>query len=116
VSAELAARRTAAAAALADFGAANDAYLDDPAGQTPRPDYGSWAYRLAVELRALIDATAPPARHAAGASWVGPDGTATLTHEDLLLVLGALRTALDVADTDRRFELAALAYRLGDDR
>lgn len=55
-------------------------------------------------------------RHGAASSRVGPDGAATLSHEDLLLVLGALRTAMEVAPTATRYELAALAYRLGDDR
>ena len=71
---------------------------------------------LAVKAAQLTSARPPAGRHAAVSSWVGPDGMVTLTHEDLLLVLGAVRTALDVAPTAQRFELAALRFRLGDDR
>jgi hypothetical protein len=53
VSAELAARRTSAAV-LADFKRATDAYLDDPARSTPRPDYGMWAWRLSSELGSVL--------------------------------------------------------------
>jgi hypothetical protein len=52
MSAEMEARRTAAAAVLADFRQAVDAYLDEG---KPRPDYGVLAGRLAVELGALLD-------------------------------------------------------------
>jgi len=69
-----------------------------------------------ISRAAEAGAKPAPGRHAAAASWVSPDGTATLTHEDLLLVLGAVRTAMDVAPTAERYELAALAFRLGDDR
>jgi hypothetical protein len=48
VSAELAARRTAAGAALADF---RREALDE--GQTP--DYSAWAVRLATEVRSLLE-------------------------------------------------------------
>jgi len=54
VSAELAARRTAAAAVLADFKRATDAYLDDPVKAAPRPDYSMWAWRLSSELRSVL--------------------------------------------------------------
>lgn len=53
-SAELAARRTVAAAVLADFKRETDAYIDDPANSTPRPDYNAWAWRLASELRSVL--------------------------------------------------------------
>jgi hypothetical protein len=67
--AELAARCTAAAAVLADFKRETDAYLDDPAKATPRPDYSMWAWRLSSELRSVLqqlegeaaETTAPPA-------------------------------------------------------
>jgi hypothetical protein len=52
VSAELAARRTAAAAVADDFKRETDAYID--AGG-PRPDFGSWAWRLHTELRLVLD-------------------------------------------------------------
>lgn len=63
------------------------------------------------------EAAGKPARgrHAAASSWVDPTGQVTLTHEDLLLALGAIRTALDVAPLAERYELAALKYRLGGD-
>ena len=54
MSAELAARRTAAAAVLADFKRATDAYLDDPVKAAPRPDYSMWAWRLSSELRSVL--------------------------------------------------------------
>lgn len=49
--AELAARITAARAVAADFGRADDGYLDH--GGT-RPDYSSWAHRLASALGGLL--------------------------------------------------------------
>ncbi len=54
MSAELAARRTAAAAVLADFRHESDACIDDPALSTAQPDYTKWAYRLAAELASLL--------------------------------------------------------------
>jgi hypothetical protein len=54
VSAELAARRTAAAAVLADFKHAADAFIDDETDTVPRPDYSAWAFRLAAELGSVL--------------------------------------------------------------
>jgi hypothetical protein len=54
VSAELAARRTAAAAVLADFRREADKYIGDPTRTVPRPDYSMWAYRLASELMSVL--------------------------------------------------------------
>lgn len=51
--ADLAARRTSAAAALADFRAAADRYLDQ--GGEP-PYWASWALRLASELGGILHA------------------------------------------------------------
>jgi hypothetical protein len=109
MSAELAARRVAAEAVLGDFRKA-------ALGWSATPDYLSWALRLARSLGDLLarleleDGKATPA----AASWVGPDGRATLTGEDLVLVIVALRAAAEVADDADRAELAALRFRLGD--
>ena len=54
MSPELSARRTAAAAVLADFKRETGKYLDDPAKATPRPDYSMWAWRLASELGSVL--------------------------------------------------------------
>jgi hypothetical protein len=53
VSAELSARRTAAAAVLADFKRETDRYIDTN-GTVPRPDMGMWAWRLSSELRSVL--------------------------------------------------------------
>ena len=50
----MAARRTAAAAALADFRHETDKYIDDPTRAVPRPDYPMWAFRLASELLSVL--------------------------------------------------------------
>ncbi len=55
MSAELAARRTSAAAALADFRAAEAAYSR---GERLAPSYPAWALRLAAELRQVLDGVA----------------------------------------------------------
>lgn len=54
MSAELAARVTAARAVLADFKRETGRHLDDPARTVPRPDYGMWAWRLSSELGSLL--------------------------------------------------------------
>lgn len=64
MSAELAARRTAAAAALADFRRAADEFTNDITRTVPQPRYADWAYRLAAALDSLLqrleaEATAP---------------------------------------------------------
>ena len=58
--AELAARITAARAALGDF---RQAGLDALADPSPKwePDWASWAHRLAAELRGLLDRPAAAA-------------------------------------------------------
>jgi hypothetical protein len=61
VSAELAARRTAATAVAADFDREVDAYLDRPPG-TAGPDYSRWAFRMRAELRSLLDQLAAEER------------------------------------------------------
>ena len=53
MSAELAGRRTAAAAVLADFRQETDRYID-AAGAVPRPDMGMWAWRLSSELASVL--------------------------------------------------------------
>jgi hypothetical protein len=52
VSAELEARKTAAAALVADFRRAADDYLDRDG---ERPDYSDWAWRLYTALDLLLD-------------------------------------------------------------
>jgi hypothetical protein len=54
MSAELAARITAAAAVAADFDREVDAYLSRPPG-TAAPDYSRWAFRMRAEVRSLLD-------------------------------------------------------------
>jgi hypothetical protein len=54
MSAELAARVTAAAAVLADYRRAADEWIEDETLTVPRPNYARWAFRLAGELRALL--------------------------------------------------------------
>ena len=54
MSAELAARRTAAAAVLGDFRRAVDEFIDDGTRTVPRPDYSMWAFRLASEVLSLL--------------------------------------------------------------
>jgi hypothetical protein len=54
VSAELAARRTAAAAELAAFRRAADEFIDDATRAVPRPDYSMWAFLLGQHLGSLL--------------------------------------------------------------
>lgn len=56
MSAELAARRTAAAAAVADFRQAVDRWLCDDSLTIPAPDWQNWAYRLAFDVELLLGA------------------------------------------------------------
>jgi hypothetical protein len=58
----------------------------------------------------------PRADGSIGATHVRPDGTAQLSHEDLLTVLGALADAVDFTTPVMRVRYRALLYRLGDDR
>jgi hypothetical protein len=55
VSAELAARRTAAAAVLADFRRDANAFIHDDSLTLPTPDYCGWAFRLSSELQSVLD-------------------------------------------------------------
>jgi hypothetical protein len=102
---ELEARRTAAAAALADYRAAADKYLD---GSGEVPYWADWAYRLAAELASILHATAD---------------TATLTQADLATIRLALADGVwmrtnNPGDDDLRLvaSYAALRHRLGDDQ
>jgi hypothetical protein len=80
--AELAARKTAAAAAvLADFHRESDAYLD--AGGSV-PDWSSYAFRLASELGSVLDQLA-----------AGPEPAATLTPQQREVIGQALADAAD---------------------
>ncbi len=54
MSAELAARRTAAEAVLADFRSEHDRFLADPV-HLRAPDYPVWIMRLARHLRYVLD-------------------------------------------------------------
>jgi hypothetical protein len=53
VSAEMAARRTAAAAALGDFNSESSAFTDNP-GTALEPAWSVWALRLAAELGSVL--------------------------------------------------------------
>jgi hypothetical protein len=57
--AELAARRTAAAAVLADFKRDADDFVRGRAPEPAKPSYVDWAFRLSRELQSLLDITAP---------------------------------------------------------
>lgn len=54
MNAELAARMTSARAVLMDFRREDDAFVADDSYQTPVPDYGRWASRLAAELHSVL--------------------------------------------------------------
>lgn len=54
MSAELAARRTAAAAVLGDFRRADAAFFGHSPRTAPKPNYSDWAARLATELASLL--------------------------------------------------------------
>jgi hypothetical protein len=55
MSAELAARRTAAAAVLGDYQREVRTFVSDDTGTAPEPDAIAWAGRLAAELRSLLE-------------------------------------------------------------
>jgi hypothetical protein len=65
VSAEVSARRTAAAAVLADFRRAADEYIDEAKRTVPRPDYSMWAWRLSSELTSVLQQLEAEASEAA---------------------------------------------------
>ena len=118
MSAELDARRVAAAAVLADFAAEDAKAAHGPFGGT---DWAAWAFRLAAELGSVLgqlDAgQAPAARVAPAATGVLLDGSAWLTHADMLTVLGALHEAAGATrQPGMASQYAAVAWRLGDDR
>ena len=54
MSAELAARRTAAAAVLGDFRRADAAFFGHSPRAAPKPNYSDWAARLATELASQL--------------------------------------------------------------
>lgn len=51
----MAARRTAAAAVLADFRREVKAFCEDLSNRAPEPDAIAWAQRLAAELRSVLE-------------------------------------------------------------
>jgi len=132
MSADLDARRVAAAAAAADFEREFDAYL----GGAAQPDYVAVAFRLCTELRSVLGAleegeirfiaaasalaegrsagpgVTPPASAAHG-------DTAELTPADLQTVLGALSDATAVreslGDDGQAVRYRALMRALGRD-
>ncbi len=127
MSAEGAARRTAAAAALADF--AEEMAAEAAGERLSGTAWTGWAFRLAEELRSILEQLAaeqPPAATAQpAATSVAPDGGAWLTHADMLTVLGALSDAReyrrshpypDLDDMAAIVAYSAVAWRLGDDR
>jgi hypothetical protein len=93
VSAELSARRTAAAAALGDFKRETDKYIDT-SGTVPRPDMGMWAWRLSSELASVLQ------RLEAEAAEAAPDSAAAQLAE-VRLVLDAFDWEAD----DRQYAL-----------
>ena len=93
MSAELAARRTAAAAVLADFKRETDKYIDT-SGTVPRPDMGMWAWRLSSELASVLQ------RLEAEAAEATPD-PAVAQLAEVRRVLGAFNWELD----DRQYAL-----------
>jgi hypothetical protein len=117
VSAELDARRTAAAAAVAD-------YRWEVRHHSGSPDYAVWADRLAAAAESLLSGQpAAPRRRIDGsiaASGVLPDGSASISRADLVIVLSALSDAAHFrharGNTDDAVTYQALSFRLGDDR
>jgi hypothetical protein len=111
--AELAARRTAAAAVLADFRTdLASAPLTSP------PPMTTWALRLASVLGDVLAATTPII--APAASHVRADRSAYLTPADLMTMLGALDDAVawreHIGLHTKVPSYRALSRRLGDDR
>ena len=90
MSAELSARRTAAAAVAADFHREVTAFIDDFDLTRPTPDYCSWAYRLHTELKLLLD----------GLAGEKPDPAATQLAE-----IRAVFDVFDWATDDRQYAL-----------
>jgi hypothetical protein len=126
VSADLLARRIAAAAVLSDFRAAA---LDRP----DTPDYVAWALRLAAELESVCNGLAGPSMlHDADvvlddhdASTVIVTGGLSISREDADLVLAALADATQCAEDehfpssptdDQAAGYRELADRIGGDR
>ena len=91
IGAELAARRTSAGAVLGDFHRQADAYLAGDVDEAALPDWCGLAYRLATELRSILE------QLAAGTALAG-DGTARLSPADLATVLAALADAADTLE------------------
>jgi hypothetical protein len=87
VSAELADRRNAAAAVLADYQREVAAILRTPGID---PEWSLWASRLAAAVCQLLEFADDQGASLRAATFVLPDGSATLSPADLDTVLGAL--------------------------
>lgn len=110
-SAELAVRMESARAVLAGYRRA--------APTADVRDRALWAGQLANVLACLLhglEQQGPRANGSQPTSWVAPDGSAILTHQDMLTVLGSLAEASDFTSTENRVRYRALQFRLGDDR
>lgn len=103
------ARRTAAAAVLADYQrAVQTADLADRA---------LWGARLADMLQYLLAAVnQPPAGAVQGGSWTAPDGSAWLAPGDVATVRQALFHAAAESSPAAAVRYDSLRFRLGDDR
>ncbi len=90
MNAELAARRTAAAAMASDFRRVTDDYLDR-GGE--RPDWSSWAFRLVSAVSSLLDVIGeqPETLKEARGALLGP--AVTLDEDQAATVLSALEDA-----------------------
>lgn len=95
MSAELAVRRTAAAAVVADFDREANAYI---AGTGEVPDWSAWAWRLRTELVLVLDRLADEQ----------PGTLEQLGVDAVLRQLAAIRAVFDVFDwetDDRQYAL-----------
>jgi hypothetical protein len=113
--AELAARVTAAQAVLADYQAAMREFT---LGAVADVDALSWSLRLGQHLQQLVDGVdaAAVSQPQATTSHVRPDGSAWITHADLLTVLGGLADAREFTDPASAARYAALARQLGNEQ
>jgi hypothetical protein len=82
------------------------------------PHFEPAAFRALAEYRSVLRQLLSERAWSAPkpASWVTPDGSAWLTHEDLLTALGALRVAAGTASPEAAVSYRALSFRLNDDR
>ena len=110
---ELAARRVASDALLRDFERA----AADGLNTGPQPDWANWAHRLAVEVRRLLEVTAPAATGTAPvpptASYVRADRVAVLTAADTVTALQALDDAQRYRGRMRDADSRRAAVRFG---